>query len=165
MSCERNRHKYFQLLTAQGADAQALERLYQAGYNRPAGNSATSLQAEAKTRLLFVEMQKLGLHPPTHSPSGLPKPEAQQGYAAVYDMLLQKGLIQPPGFSPQLNLTQVSSPSQSAQRPSVREWAELCTPDGRDGDGFDRLGYDRQGFGRGDQDRFGYNQSGLDVKG
>ena len=72
MSCEGNRHKYFQILSSQGADAQALERLYQAAYNRPAGNTAAALQAEAKTRLLFTEMQRLGLHPPTHSPTGLP---------------------------------------------------------------------------------------------
>src|SRR5512137_1398371 len=97
MSCEGNRHRYFQLLAAQGADPQTLERLYQAGYNRPAGNTAAALQAEAKTRLLFAEMQRIGLHPPTHSPSGLPKPEAQQGYAAVYDLLVQEGVLQTNG--------------------------------------------------------------------
>ena len=166
MSCEGNRHKYFQLLAAQGADPQALERLYQAGYNRPAGNSAAALQAEAKTRLLFAEMQRNGLHPPTHSPSGLPKPEAQQGYAAVYDLLVQEGLLHPGGTGSQINLAHpVSSQSQSTPHSSVREWAETCTPDGRDADGFDRQGYNSQGFDRNDRDRFGYNPSGLDIKG
>jgi hypothetical protein len=166
MSCEGNRHKYFQLLATQGADPQTLERLYQAGYNRPAGNSAAALQSQAKTRLLFAEMQRNGLHPPTHSPSGLPKVDAQQGYAAVYDLLVQEGLLHPGGTGSQINLAHpVSSQPQSTPRPSVREWAETCSPDGRDAEGFDRLGYDQHGFDHNDRDRFGYNSSGLDVKG
>jgi len=165
MSCEGNRHKYFQLIAAHSADPQALERLYQAGYNRPAGNSAAALQAEAKTRLLFAEIHRNGFKPPTHSLSGIPKPEAQQGYAAVYDMLVRDGSIHPPVSQPQMNLAQASNPSQPAPRPSVREWAEVCTPDGRDVDGFDRQGYDQQGFDRESRDRFGYNPSGLDGRG
>lgn len=166
MSCEGNRHKYFQLMAGQGADAQALERLYQAAYNRPAENAAVTLQAEAKTRLLFAEMQRNGLHPPTHSPTGLPKPEAQQGYAAVYDALIRDGLIKPAISAPKsMSLTQATNPSQPATHLSVREWAEVCTPDGRDADGFDRLGYNSQGFNRDDSDRFGYNPSGFDVRG
>lgn len=166
MSCEGNRHKYFQLLSIQGVDPLAMERLYQAGYNRPAGNTPAILQAEAKTRLLFAEMQRNGLHPPTHSPSGLPKPEAQQGYAAVYDLLVREGLLHSTETSSPIKLAHpVSSQNEGAPRSSVHEWAETCTPDGRDGDGFDRLGYNQQGFDRNDRDRFGYNPSGLDIKG
>ena len=168
MSCEGNRHKYFQLLTAQGADTQALERLYQAGYNRPAGNSAAALQAQAKTRLLFAEMQRNGLHPPTHSPSGLPKPEAQQGYAAVYDFLSNEGLLQGVTGIASMNLayaTPAPVQNQGSPHPSVSEWADVCTPEGRDADCFDRQGYNTQGFDQNERDRFGYNPSGLDIKG
>jgi hypothetical protein len=166
MSCEGNRHKYFQLLAAQGADPHALERLYQAGYNRTAKNAAAALQAEAKTRLLFAEMQRLGVHPPTHSPSGLSKPEAQQGYAVVYDALARDGLIQAMVSPPTIHLARHDCAQvQDIPRPSVREWADVCTPDGRDADGYDRLGYDRQGFDRQDLDRWEYNPYGLDARG
>jgi len=49
---------------------------------------AEDAQAEQDTRALFAEMRdRYGLRPPVHSPSGLPRKDAQYGYAAVYRTL------------------------------------------------------------------------------
>jgi hypothetical protein len=40
-------------------------------------------QAKAATKALFARMQAMGLKPPAHSKSGLPKRDAQYGYAAI----------------------------------------------------------------------------------
>jgi MoxR-like ATPase len=40
-------------------------------------------QAKAATKALFARMQQMGLRPPAHSKSGLPKRDAQYGYAAI----------------------------------------------------------------------------------
>lgn len=40
-------------------------------------------QAKAATKALFARMQQMGLKPPAHSKSGLPKRDAQYGYAAI----------------------------------------------------------------------------------
>lgn len=95
MSCEAHRGKYFQHLAENvpGVDAQDLEKLYQNATNRP--NEAMAEVVELKTRMLFNDMQQVGLKPPTHSPTGLPKKKSQHGYAAVYDFLKQKGHFDP----------------------------------------------------------------------
>ncbi len=95
MSCEAHRGKYFQHLAENvpGVDAQDLEKLYQNATNRP--NEAMVEVVELKTRMLFNDMQQVGLKPPTHSPTGLPKKKSQHGYAAVYDFLKQKGRFDP----------------------------------------------------------------------
>lgn len=87
MSCEGNRLRFFAYLqTVLGMDAGTLERIYQAGKAAgvPDGKEA---EASEKTRLLFRDMQEVGIRPPTHSPDGLPKPDSRAGYAAVLDYL------------------------------------------------------------------------------
>ncbi|HNB55018.1 MAG TPA: hypothetical protein PK530_23915, partial [Anaerolineales bacterium] len=95
MSCEAHRGKYFQHLAENVPDvnAQDLEKLYQAATNRP--NEAMAEVVELKTRMLFNDMQQVGLKPPTHSPTGLPKKKSQHGYAAVFDFLKGKGHFDP----------------------------------------------------------------------
>ncbi len=44
--------------------------------------------ADALTRVLFSQMQALGIAPPTHAADGLPKPAARQGYAALAQTLM-----------------------------------------------------------------------------
>jgi len=93
MSCDGNRTKYFQEIAHQkwlakvfgGADqaVDALERIYQAGRNQPAGDKAQKTTDRAYTLSLFAEMRQKGLKPPTHSKSGLPRADAQRGYAEV----------------------------------------------------------------------------------
>lgn len=85
------------------AAAEALERLFQAARNQPLPThpqlrkAATSL-AEAQTHALFAHMQTLGIKPPAHAQSGLPKKDAQLGYAAVFQTLqaITKGKPLPP---------------------------------------------------------------------
>ena len=94
MSCDGHRNLFFsQAGNTSGGDFSAddLDRVYQAGRNRPAKNPAEQMLAEAKTRLLFADMQAAGIKPPTHSKNGLPKKDAQMGYAATYDYLQAKG--------------------------------------------------------------------------
>lgn len=106
MSCEGHRHKYFQHISAAVSaavsaapsgegepevDPETLERQFNAARQAPSDNTAREREAEVKTRLLFADMQRLGIKPPTHSPTGLPKKDAQHGYAAVYDRLKEIG--------------------------------------------------------------------------
>lgn len=99
MSCEKNRGGFFAHVA--GADSPAatafgsvegavegLEVIF-ATARRQVGKltGAEQAMAEAKTRLLFAEMRQAGLTPPTHSTSGLPRPDAQVGYAAIHDTL------------------------------------------------------------------------------
>jgi len=104
MSCDRNRHKYFERLAqradvqrALGLDAtgcsQALERLYQTGQSVGTLKSATepnelelNLETEM-TRSLFERMRALGIKPPTHSADGLPRPGARWGYGQIERLL------------------------------------------------------------------------------
>jgi DNA-directed RNA polymerase specialized sigma24 family protein len=92
MSCEENRVRYLTAVCGPGPAGQVaaaeLERLFQ----RERGTPATPVEAadnEAKTRLLFAQFARCAppLRPPTHSASGLPKREAQRGYARLYDRL------------------------------------------------------------------------------
>src|SRR4051812_43088687 len=107
MSCEKNRDKFFHNVTAgdsalaaqlggDQATAQAtLDQIFQRGRQqwdeagRPTASNLLRMQAELKTRQLFDQMQRQQppLNPPVHSASGLPKPDAMFGYAAVYDTL------------------------------------------------------------------------------
>jgi hypothetical protein len=95
MSCDGNRHKHFKHVeqaTGGTVKADELERVFQAGRNRyDAENGAEQQKNEAQTRMLFADMRGLGLRPPTHSKSGLPKKDAQAGYRAVYEQLQKAG--------------------------------------------------------------------------
>ncbi|WP_322489349.1 AAA family ATPase [Chloroflexus sp.] len=51
------------------------------------GDKLAQSMAEAQTRALFRIMQERGIKPPTHSTNGLPKADAQFGYAAIYQTL------------------------------------------------------------------------------
>jgi hypothetical protein len=99
MSCEGHRQKFHQQIAttdkkvstpfggAAEADA-ALEQVFQVARAQAAvKDRMQQKQAEAGCRALFAEMQRLGIKPPTHSASGLPKRDAQFGYAAVYQTL------------------------------------------------------------------------------
>ena len=98
MSCDGNRGKHFahvaqnkamQDTFGSAADAEAaLEQIFNTAraHARP-GNAPLSAQAEARTKKLFDGMRSLGIKPPTHSASGLPRKDAQFGYAAVHQTL------------------------------------------------------------------------------
>jgi len=104
MSCDGNRHKYFEQL-AQRADvrralglsepaetAMALERLYQlaqsAGVAASKGGGEREVTVETElTRALFNRMRAMGIKPPTHSADGLPKTAARFGYGQIERLL------------------------------------------------------------------------------
>lgn len=101
MSCERNREAYFALAAGPGspaaqafgsseAGATALGELFAVGRNA-AATPATQALAEAHTRALFAQIRNAGLTPPAHSASGLPRPDAQQGYALAQQTLTALG--------------------------------------------------------------------------
>ena len=99
MSCETNQHKFFHHLGGEFAQAGLMEgdpaqcqrfvqALYDAGYNEPPAPAPSAHEHatnQAATMRVFAEMQRLGLKPPVHSPTGMPKPEAQNGYRHVYE--------------------------------------------------------------------------------
>lgn len=105
MSCDHNRHKYFEQLSQQenvrqalGLDeadlcVQALERLYQVGQSVGTFKSGTEaveseLAVETElTRKLFNRMRALGIKPPTHSADGLPRKGARWGYGQIERLL------------------------------------------------------------------------------
>lgn len=83
----------------------ALERIYQQAYDAararreeeklgapanaqaPGPTVSQELENRRKMQLLFGHMLRLGVPLPVHSSSGVPKPEAQAGYAALWDTL------------------------------------------------------------------------------
>lgn len=87
MSCEGNRQRFFSLVEQRlpGVKAATLERIYQTAKNAP--ETEDEAVVDKKTRLLFRDMAEVGIHPPTHSPDGLPKKASRKGYAAVLDYL------------------------------------------------------------------------------
>ena len=99
MSCDGNRGKFFAhaaqhkaVQDAFGSQAEAeagLEQIFNTARARAVSVTDRSLvaQAEARTRKLFVEMKAADIKPPTHSPSGLPRRDAQFGYSAVQQAL------------------------------------------------------------------------------
>jgi len=108
MSCDGNRDAYFAAVSGGGSAAaqafggpdaakQALDDLYSIGRNGPKPPAESRL-AEAQTRLMFTQMQRRSIKPPTHSASGLPKSDAQYGYALVQRVLtaLERGEPLPP---------------------------------------------------------------------
>jgi hypothetical protein len=88
MSCEGNRHQFFQWAGQKyGLDEKALEKHYQTARARgPQDDAEKTIQAH-KTRALFGVMRSLGITPPTHSASGLPKANSCSGYAEINDLL------------------------------------------------------------------------------
>ena len=108
MSCDGNRAAYFTAVSGAGSAAaqafgseaaakQALDDLFDLGRNGPKPPADARL-AEAQTRLLFAGMTRLKIKPPTHSANGLPKADAQFGYALIQRTLtaLEKGDPLPP---------------------------------------------------------------------
>ena len=99
MSCENNRHHFFNDIAQEGSqlvttfgDAKsahdALEKIYQTARARAkTGNTGLQRHAEAHTRALFSKIQDAGYKAPTHAKDGLPKKDAQFGYAAVHQTL------------------------------------------------------------------------------
>lgn len=97
MSCDGNRHKYFQHIaqtskvkTALGGNAAlVLDRIYEsakaAAPTSPA--AAERMMAEANTRFIFAKIEGAVGKAPTHSKDGLPKQDSQFGYSAVYQTL------------------------------------------------------------------------------
>ena len=96
MSCDGNRTRYVAALAGEETVRQALggeverarqilETLYDTACQR---QDVPPALADALTRLLFGQMQRLGIRPPTHATDGLPKPSARQGYAALAQTLL-----------------------------------------------------------------------------
>lgn len=165
MSCEHNRHKYFeQIGPALEMSPGELERRYQAGRREP-GNQAELLSANAKTLRLFGLMRVAGLKPPTHSADGLPKTASRLGYAAIYD-LLAGAEAQSQGES---NALQLATPAGSGE-PAAIFWANpenrrRYDAQGYDPDGYDRWGYTRRGFTRQGWDREGFDREGYDAEG
>ncbi len=108
MSCDGNRDSYFVAVSGGGSAAaqafgsaeaakQALDDLFAIGRNGPKP-AADARLAEAQTRLMFAQMQRQRIKPPTHSASGLPRADAQYGYALVQRtlMALERGEPLPP---------------------------------------------------------------------
>jgi hypothetical protein len=99
MSCDGNRHHFFEQAAqpgsslettfgSQAAAREALEQIFQLARSRAqTKNAVFRRHAEAQTRALFAHMKTMGIKPPTHSQSGLPRPDAQFGYAAIYQTL------------------------------------------------------------------------------
>jgi len=99
MSCDGNRSKFFghavQHKAVQDAfgsqeDAEAgLEQIFNTARSKAMfiTDRSSVAQAEARTRKLFDEMKAAGIKPPTHSPTGLPRRDAQFGYSAVQQTL------------------------------------------------------------------------------
>ncbi len=159
MSCDHNREKFFEIMAESGqVDAGELERTFQSNRCVLATNGER-LAAEAKTRLLFDAIQARGLKPPTHSPTGLPRQDAQAGYAAVYDLLRNQGLIGNGNVSERLEQRQ-----QLGISTSTTAIPSHLGPDGRDRYGFDRWGYNKYGFDQTGRDRQGYDVYGLDRR-
>lgn len=70
------------------ASETALEEIFdRARREAQTDNPAQQVLAEAQTRALFKVMKERGVTPPTHSATGMPKKDAQHGYAAVYQTL------------------------------------------------------------------------------
>jgi len=109
VSCEGNRLKFFAHVLASlseeqrgGETAMTLESRFWASRHEPKSRAEGSLN-EAKTRKLFRFMEAAGLTPPTHSKSGVPKDDAQAGYAAIYDLFMNRGWTERPAL-PAANL-------------------------------------------------------------
>ena len=65
----------------------ALEEIFDRARRQAPTDRGAQTLAEAQTRALFKIMQERGSAPPTHSATGLPKKDAQFGYAALYQTL------------------------------------------------------------------------------
>jgi hypothetical protein len=88
MSCEGNRHQFFQWAGQKyGLKEKGLEKIYQTAKARGPQDDAEKVIQAHKTRALFGVMRSLGITPPTHSSSGLPKANSCSGYAEINDLL------------------------------------------------------------------------------
>jgi hypothetical protein len=88
MSCEGNRHQFFQWAGQKyGLKEKGLEKIYQTAKARGPQDDAEKVIQAHKTRALFGVMRSVGVTPPTHSTSGLPKTNSCSGYAEINDLL------------------------------------------------------------------------------
>ena len=88
MSCEGNRHQFLQWAGQKyQLDEKSLEKSYQTARARGPQDDAEKIIQAHKTRALFGVMRSLGITPPTHSASGLPKANSCSGYAEIADLL------------------------------------------------------------------------------
>ncbi len=198
---------------SEGAAAQvsALERIYQQAYDAararreeeqlwtrtqgPTRTTSQELENRRKMQLLFGHMLRLGVPLPVHSSSGLPKPEAQAGYAALWDAL--KTRIAEDGHrSPSADISRPSRSTRGANTTNTGAVAaapimrQLSTGDSVlatttstsgpgdtqskgwvgpwlevDGDGTNGPSYDQDGYDREGYDRQGYDRAGRDRYG
>ncbi len=163
MSCDGNRHKFWNHLTAGqspvtallggGADAarHTLERIYRRGKaeaeRRLAAGQVSEVEkalATTLTRRLFERMQAAGLKPPTHSKDGLPKMSSRFGYAAAYRTLaaIESGKTLP-AEARQIVQAMRSTGSGAAPQARALPRAALSSGGGLSAVGFDAKGYYR----------------------
>ncbi len=134
MSCDGNRDAYFTAVSGGSNSAaaqafggpeaakQALDDLFAIGRNGPKPPFEARV-AEAQTRLMFAQMQRQRIKPPTHSASGLPRADAQFGYALVQRTLtaLERGEPLPPQAR-ELFLARERERQITSLRTDVRGW-------------------------------------------
>ena len=144
MSCDGNRHKFFQVVSSSDLPEEVLERVYQANRHTP-NSPGEKLAAEAKTRALFAMMEAKGIKPPTHAADGLPRKASQSGYAAVFDVLQNR--------------------EHAGEEEEEDEEYRCLRLSGYDDTGYDKHGYDREGFDKQGYDKEGYNSYGFDEEG
>ncbi len=158
MSCDGNRHKFWQHLTSgknpfsallggsAAAAQQTLERVYQRGKaeaERRLGsgqvNEVEKALATSLTQKLFDRMRKAGIKPPTHSKDGLPKMSSRFGYAAAYRTLaaVESGQTLPPDARAVLQMSRGGQGSGKSQPKATLRGGSISAV------GFDTKGYYR----------------------
>jgi hypothetical protein len=138
MSCERSQQQFFahqaqrpELIQTFGSARQAQQALEEV-FSVARGMAKQVLRkkqikqsVEARTRTLFDQMQRDGIKPPTHSKNGLPKQDAQVGYAFVQLTLenIEKGeklpLIAQRVRDAMLAAQPLTNPNHEQQRPKT----------------------------------------------
>ncbi len=217
MSCEYRRRKFLSLLVsgiaggAQRGEAAtqvaALEHIYQQAYDaararregeerRPGAAEASATNRESenrrKTHLLFGYMLRLGVPLPVHSATGLPKPDAQAGYAALWDALktrIATDVGRAAGCAPARDFAAsgrwklgdsmrasarslaVASEQASLERDSsatpgtAAGWSGPWLGTDAGEPAYDPEGYNSEGYGRDGFDRAGRDRHGFDRAG
>ena len=126
------------------AAQQAFEEIFDIARNRLSPTQPEQQKLiEAQTRILFMRMQRLNIKPPTHSKTGLPKRDAQQGYAELWRTLqaLEQGKPLPELAQTILNRHQSKGQAQAYNAAAVRQLAEQTRTNSGDVDsqGVSRL--------------------------
>ena len=218
VSCEYRRRKFLGLVLARGAggvaagnalptEVAALERIYQQAYDAHAARQqaqreqgergeqelkpvrSQDLENKRKTRLLFAHMLRMGVQLPVHSPTGLPRAEAQAGYAALWDELKTRmatsdearagspelipsalrqldALRSTSGTQGTVTSATATASFQSAQSAQTPQWVGpwLQTPEEAGASGASGAAdpsYDPDGYDKEGYDREGYDRAGA----